>query len=189
MDGFTIIDGVVAIVIVVSALLAFSRGLVRELLAIAGWVAAAALAFLFAGTVQPLVRQAPVIGDLIGDSCELSVIGAFAAVFAVGLVVFSIFTPLFSGAVQRSALGGVDQGLGFLFGVARGVLLVAVAFFVYQTVLAAQSIPMVEDSRAAVIFSRLTGRIEAQDPQAALGWITAQYEDLVGICAAPASAG
>src|SRR6476661_8219003 len=102
MSGFTIIDAVVALVIVVSALLAYSRGLVRELLAIAGWVGATILAFVFADQVQPLVRQAPVIGDFIGDSCELSIIGAFAAVFAVALLLFSIFTPLFSGVVQRS---------------------------------------------------------------------------------------
>ena len=187
MDGFTIIDGVVALVIVVSALLAFSRGLVRELLAILGWIGAAILAFIFADQVQPLIRSAPVVGDFVGDSCELSIIGAFAAVFAVALILFSIFTPLFSGVVQRSALGGLDQGFGFLFGVVRGVLLVAVAFFVYQTVLSAQAIPMVEDSRAAAVFARLTTRIEAQDPQAALGWVTRQYEELVGTCAAPAT--
>jgi len=184
MEGFTIIDGVVALVIVLSALLAYSRGLVRETLAIAGWIAATVLAFLFADQIQPLVRQIPVLGDFIGDSCELSIIAAFAAVFAVALVVFSIFTPLFSSVVQRSALGGVDQGLGFLFGVLRGILLVAVAFFVYQTVLSTQSIAMVEDSRAAAVFSRLTGQIEERRPEEALGWITTQYEQLVGDCGA-----
>lgn len=185
MDGFTIIDGVVAIVILVSALLAYSRGFVREALAIAGWVGAAILAFVFADQAQPLVRQIPILGDYIGDSCELSIIASFAVVFAVALIVFAIFTPLFSGVVQRSALGGLDQGLGFLFGVARGVLLIAVAFFVYETALAGQDIPMVEDSRSAAVFANLTERIAAQDPQAALGWVTGQYEELVGACAAP----
>jgi membrane protein required for colicin V production len=189
MQGFTIIDGVVAVVIVVSALLAYSRGFVREALAIAGWIGAAILAFIFADRVQPLIRQIPYLGDFIGESCELSIIASFAAVFAVALILFSIFTPLFAGVVQRSALGGVDQGLGFLFGVFRGILLVAVAFFVYQTVLAAQRIDMVEDSRAAAVFARLTGQIEAQDPEAALGWITAQYEGLVGGCVAPVTDG
>ena len=185
MEGFTIIDGVVAAVIVLSALLAYSRGLVREALAIAGWIGATILAFIFADQVQPLVRQIPVLGDFIGDSCELSIIAAFAAVFAVALVVFSVFTPLFSAIVQRSALGGVDQGLGFLFGVFRGILLVAVAFFVYDTVLTAQSVQMVEDSRSAAVFSRFTGQLEEQNPEAALGWITTQYEQLVGDCGQP----
>ncbi len=81
----------------------------------------------------------------------------------------------------------MDQGLGFLFGVLRGILLVAVAFFVYQTVLTAQSIPMVEDSRAVAVFSRMTGQIEDRDPERALGWITQQYEQLVGDCGTAAN--
>ncbi|KQI68762.1 membrane protein required for colicin V production [Loktanella sp. DSM 29012] len=184
MDGFTIIDGIVAATIVISALLAYSRGLVREAMAIAGWIGATILAFLFAGQAEPLVRQIPVLGDFIGDSCELSIIAAFAVVFAVALVVVSIFTPLFSSVIQRSALNGLDQGLGFLFGVARGVLLVTVAFFVYQTVLSAQDIAMVEDSRSARIFTQFGGTLEDRDPEAALGWITSQYAALIGECGA-----
>jgi len=188
MADFTIIDGVVALVIIVSALLAYSRGLVRETLAIAGWVIATIMSFIFADQVQPIIKQIPVVGDFIGDSCELSVIAAFAAVFAVVLVIASIFTPLFSSLIQRSVLGGLDQGLGFLFGVLRGFLLVAVAFFVYSTVLQSQNIPMVEDSRAVAVFSKLTGSIGDRDPEAALGWITTQYEQLVGQCSAPVDA-
>ncbi|NDV00962.1 CvpA family protein [Pseudoroseicyclus tamaricis] len=182
MDGFTLIDGVVAIIIILSALLAYSRGFVREALAIAAWIGAAMLAFIFADEMRPLVEQIPVVGDFIGDSCELAVIAAFFAVFALALIVFSLFTPLFSSLVQRSALGGVDQGLGFLFGVARGILLVAVAFFVYETVLSAQAVPMVEDSRAAAVFSRLTGSIAEQNPENALGWFQLQYAELVVAC-------
>ena len=181
---FTLVDGGVAIIVVLSALLAYSRGFVREVMAIAGWVGATILAFIFADQVQPLIRQIPVVGDFIGDSCELSIIASFAAVFALSLVVVSIFTPLFSSIVQRSALGGIDQGLGFLFGVARGVLLVAIAFFVYQTVLTTQNIDMIDDSRSAVIFNQISGQIADQDPEAALGWITTQYEQLVGTCGA-----
>ena len=182
MEGFTLVDGIVAIVIVLSALLAYSRGFVRELMAIGGWIAAAILAFIFAPQVDPLVKEIPVIGDFIRDSCELSIITAFAAVFAAALVVVSLFTPLFSSIVQRSALGGLDQGLGFLFGVARGILLVAIAFFVYETVITTQDIAMIDDSRSAQVFGRMTASIEEQDPEAALGWITQQYEQLVGVC-------
>jgi len=183
MEGFTIIDGVVALVIVVSALLAYSRGIVRESLAILGWIVAAVLAFIFAPQAQPLVKEIPGLDKLLADSCELSMIGAFAAVFAVTLVVASLFTPLFSSLVQRSALGGIDQGLGFLFGVLRGILLVAVAFFLYETVITSQDIQMIDDSRSHRVFSRFTGSIEERDPEQALGWITRQYEELVGVCA------
>lgn len=182
MEGFTIIDGVVALVIILSALLAYGRGFVREAMAIVGWIAAAVLAFLFAPQVEPLVREIPVVGDFLADSCELSVIGAFALVFAVVLIVLSLFTPLFSSLVQRSVLGGLDQALGFVFGVARGVLLVAVAFFVYETVMTGQQFTIVDESRSAVVFSQFTDQIEDQNPEAALGWITTRYEALVGAC-------
>ena len=185
MDGFTIIDGVVALIIVVSALLAYSRGLVREAMAIAGWIVAAVLGFLFAPQVEPLIQEVPVLGDYIGESCELSIIAAFAAVFAVALIVVSFFTPLFSSLVQRSALGGLDQGAGFFFGVARGILLVAIAFFVYDAVMTGQDFTIVDESRSAKVFSQMSDSIAERDPEQALGWITRQYEGLVGSCGAP----
>jgi membrane protein required for colicin V production len=186
MEGFTIIDGVVGATIILSALLAYARGFVREAMSIAGWVIATILAFIFADVARPLIKQVPYVGDFIGENCEISVIAAFAAVFGVALVVVSLITPIFSSLVQRSALGGLDQGLGFIFGVLRGVLLVAVAFFVYDTILAGQNIEMVENSRSASIFGGITGQVENQNPEAALSWITTQYEQLVGVCSQPA---
>lgn len=185
MEGFTIVDAVVAVVILLSAILAYSRGLVREILAIAGWVAAAVLAFIFAPQAEPLIKQIPVLDKFLGGSCELSVIAAFAAVFAVALIVMSIFTPLFSSAVQRSALGGVDQGLGFLFGVLRGILLVAVAFVAYDRAMSGAGIPVVDNSQSAKVFASLQDRLNQEVPDDAPGWITARYQDLIGRCGAP----
>ncbi|MDO8881922.1 MAG: CvpA family protein [Pseudotabrizicola sp.] len=187
MEGFTLVDGIVAGVIVLSAILAYSRGLVREAMAIAGWIGAAVLAFIFAPAAQPLIKELPVVGDFLGDSCELSIIGAFAAVFAVGLVIAALFTPLFSSFVQRSAIGGIDQALGFLFGVARGVILVAVAFIVYDRAVAANTIPMVDNSRSAKVFASFQANIDESIPADAPGWIVSRYNDLTAACAAPAT--
>lgn len=187
MEGFTLIDGVVALVIVLSAVLAYSRGLVRESLAIAGWAGAAVLAYVFAAKAQPLIKELPVIGKFLMDSCELSIIAAFAAVFAIGLVIAALFSPLLSSLVQRSILGGLDQGLGFLFGVARGVLLVAVAFIVYDRAVAANTIPMVDSSRSAKVFASFQTNIDETIPSDAPGWIVERYETLTSACAAPAT--
>ncbi|MFN3722333.1 MAG: CvpA family protein [Paracoccaceae bacterium] len=187
MEGFTLVDGIVAGVIVLSAILAYSRGLVREAMAIAGWIGAAILAFIFAPAVQPLIKELPVVGDFLGESCELSIIGAFAAVFAVGLVIAALFTPLLSSFVQRSAVGGIDQALGFLFGVARGVILVAVAFIVYDRAVAANTIPMVDNSRSAKVFASFQANIDNSIPADAPGWIVSRYNDLTAVCTAPAT--
>jgi len=182
MEGFTVVDGVVAAVIVISAILAYSRGFVREALSIAGWIAAAIAAFLFAPTVQPLMSELPVLGDFLAESCELGMIAAFAAVFALALVLVSIFTPLFAGAVQRSALGGFDQIMGFLFGVARGVLIVLVAFLVYDRIMVTESIAVIDESRTASIYARVEANLTQNLPDDAPGWIVARYEELVGGC-------
>jgi membrane protein required for colicin V production len=184
MEGFTIVDGIVALVIVLSAVLAYSRGFVRELMSIAGWVAAAILGFLFAESVQPLVLEIPYVGEFLQGSCELTTIAAFGAVFVVALIVASIFTPLFSSAIQNSAVGGVDQGLGFIFGVARGVLLVAVAFIVYDRVVVGDAVAAVDNSRTAAIFARAQDDLDAQIPEDAPGWIASRYEELVSSCTA-----
>jgi membrane protein required for colicin V production len=183
---FTVVDGVVAVLIILSAILAYSRGLVRELMAILGWIGAAILAFIFAPQAQPLVKELPVVGDFLRDSCELSIIAAFAGVFAIGLVLAALFTPLLSSAVQRSSLGGVDQALGFLFGVARGVLLVLIAFVVFDRAVAANTVPMVDNSRTAKVVASIQGRIDAAIPSDAPGWILTRYNDLTKVCAAPA---
>ncbi|PKP84294.1 MAG: colicin V production CvpA [Alphaproteobacteria bacterium HGW-Alphaproteobacteria-2] len=182
MEGFTIVDAVVAGVLLVSGILAYSRGLVRETLSIAGWVGAAIVAFLFAAQAEPLVREIPVLGEFLADSCELSVVAAFAVVFALALVVISLVTPFFSGLVQRSALGGIDQGLGFLFGVLRGALLVAVGFLVYDRVVVGDTVPMVDNSRSAAIFASVKETIAEQVPDTIPQWIVTRYEELVAAC-------
>ena len=182
MEGFTIVDGIVALVVLLSAFLAYGRGLVRETLAILGWVAAAILAYIFAPQVEPLVKEIPVVNEFLAGNCALAMVAAFFMVFAVALIVVSIFTPLFSSMVQRSALGGVDQALGFIFGVARGLLLVAIAFFVYDTVITGQEYTIVDESRSAEVFGQVSERIQQESPEDALQWITEKYEGLVGQC-------
>lgn len=188
MDGFTLIDGIVAAIIILSAILAYSRGFVRESLAILGWIGAAVLAFVFAGAMRPLIAQIPYVDKIIADNCELGMIAGFAVVFALALVVFSILTPLFSSVVQRSALGGVDQGMGFLFGVARGVLLVVIAFIVYDRVMTTQRVEMVDQSRSAQVFRSMSGQLNDQIPQDAPGWLAARFEQLVRDCDATGAA-
>jgi len=103
-----------------------------------------------------------------------------------GLLLFSIFTPLFSGAVQRSFLGGLDQGLGFLFGVARGILLIVVALMAYEFINPSAPHPMVADSRTTAIFGSLTAQVEDQVPSDVPGWLQSRYDSFISACEAPA---
>jgi len=85
--------------------------------------------------------------------------------------------------VANSALGPMDQGLGFLFGVARGVVLIAVALIVYDIAIGGGTgFPQVEESQSKVLLADFKATLEAQIPTDAPGWIAAQYEKLTGAC-------
>ena len=177
---FTIFDGIVAAVIVLSSILAYSRGFVREALAITGWVVAAIGAYIFAPKARPLVSEIPVIGDIL-DNCATATIGAFAGVFAIFLILFALFAPLFSAMIQRSALNALDQGLGFFFGALRGILLVAVALIVYDFVAGSEAYAFIDDSQSAQMFASVKSRIAGDfaDQDTALQWMTERFESLM----------
>ncbi|CAH2601554.1 Colicin V production protein [Rhodovastum atsumiense] len=115
------VDIVVLAVIAVSAMLAFLRGFVREVLGIGAWVAAAAAALWGAPDFEPRVRAWMGNGDL---SAPI----AYVAVFVVSLILLSVVAGLIGGVVRGSALGGVDRSLGVVFGIVRGAALVVVAY-------------------------------------------------------------
>jgi membrane protein required for colicin V production len=172
MEGFTVVDGIVLVVIVLSAILAYARGLVRESLSIAGWISAAVAGFAFAPMAEPLMR-------------ETGILAGFTAVFVVALILVSLITPFLAGAVQNSALGPIDQGLGFLFGIVRGVLLVVIGLVVYNTVFGgAGGVEQIDRSHSAALFSDLERRIAAMLPEDTPQWIAGQYDRLTQSCQA-----
>lgn len=115
-----ILDIILIVVMLISAFLAMIRGFVREVLSIAAWVAAAAAAALLYPTLVPHVK--PYIEN------ELAATGVtVAAIFLVALIVVSYITMRISDFVLDSRIGALDRTLGFVYGAARGLLLLVVA--------------------------------------------------------------
>ncbi len=117
----TWVDLAVLAVLAVSALLAFLRGLVREVLGLAAWVGA-----IFAG-VWALPRVRPRFQDWLGVSPWIDPI-AFGAVFIVSLIVLMLISRWISALVRASPIGGLDRTLGLVFGLARGAALCILAY-------------------------------------------------------------
>lgn len=117
------VDLVVLAVLALSAVAGLVRGLVREVLGLAAWAAALALASPWG--FMPSV--APTMEARIADR-NLADLAAFLAVFVPALITFWIVARLISNRVQRSAVGGLDRTLGLVFGLARGALLIAIAY-------------------------------------------------------------
>ena len=118
------LDGILLVVMLISAVLAMIRGFVREVLSIASWVIAAIAALTLYGYVQPFAKQ-----YISNDMVALAASGA--AVFLVTLVIVSYITMRISDFVLDSRIGALDRSLGFVFGAARGLLLMVVAMLFF----------------------------------------------------------
>ncbi len=119
------VDGVVLAVLALSAILAFFRGLVREVLGIGAWVGAAIVAFLAWPQVRPWVGG-HVEPDWLADGV------AAGGVFLVVLLLLKVVIAWIAAKVERSVLGGVDRALGLVFGLARGAFLVILAYILAE---------------------------------------------------------
>ncbi len=186
MEDYTIIDGIVVAILLISGFLAFARGIVREVLSIAGWAGAAVIAFMFAPKGKDLVYEIPVISGFVDDSCNIALIVSFAVIFVLALIVISLFTPLLASIVSGSALGLIDKGLGFLFGLARGVLLVIVGLFVYDMLMPdGEGIDLIDESKTVVVLADSQTRLAAEvEGSAVPEWFIARFEELTGTCSA-----
>lgn len=117
-----LVDIGVLILILVSGGLAFFRGFVHEVLAVAGWVGA-----IFA-TWYGYSALSPYLVDIVGGNPTTANIAAGVILFVITLAVLSLVTRAVSRRVQESALNAVDRSLGFLFGVARGAIIVCLGW-------------------------------------------------------------
>jgi membrane protein required for colicin V production len=147
----TILDLVVIGVILISALLAAVRGLTREVLAIASWVAAAAVAWIFHPQLLPVAKQ-----YIPNDTIAL--IAAIAALFLGTLIVVSLVTARVSDFVLDSRIGALDRTLGFVFGAGRGLLLAVIGYLFFAALMGDKNLPVwARDARAKPMLEE-TGR-------------------------------
>ncbi|UKJ72750.1 CvpA family protein [Azospirillum brasilense] len=126
MDTFPInpADLAVIVVLLLSALLAFTRGMVAEVLSVAAWVGAALI------TLNALPHVLPIAQTYI--HVEMAAYAASAvALFVVSLVVLTILGRVVSRGVQNSGLSALDRSLGFVFGLLKGAILASVAYLFF----------------------------------------------------------
>ena len=119
----TLLDAILIVVMLMSAILAMIRGFSREVLSIVSWIVAAASAFFFYKPVAPLVAS---LSEQLDPQSLVTEGLAAAAIFLVTLVVVSWLTMKVADFIIDSRIGPLDRTLGFMFGALRGALLVIV---------------------------------------------------------------
>ena len=114
-------DVAVIAIVVVSALFAFVRGLVKEALSILVWVGAAAIAYYAFPYVLPL-------GLGLTTEVWLAQTGTAIVTFLVALIVLAMLSSLISNGVRGTALGPIDRLLGLFYGLARGAVIACLLY-------------------------------------------------------------
>lgn len=112
------VDWCVLFVVLVSIAVGVFRGLVRELLGLAGWVLAVVLAWQFSDTVAGYLESSVPVPSL-------RLLLAAALLFAGGLFIGAVAAWLVSRVIQGTVLATPDRALGAGFGAVRGVLFAA----------------------------------------------------------------
>lgn len=121
----TLLDIILLVVMLVSALLAMVRGFMREVLSIAAWLTAA-LTTVWAYPRYIGVAKQYFNNDLVATAALVG------GVFLGTLIIVSLVTIKISDMVLDSRVGALDRTLGFLFGLGRGLIIVVVAFLFFS---------------------------------------------------------
>jgi membrane protein required for colicin V production len=118
--GFTWFDFAALVVLGLSGVMAFARGLIREVFSIIAFIGAGIAAVFFAGMMRPFVESfTPLSGPL------ASVFGGFLIFLVVFIVITVITSTVAKTAHQSTEIGSFDRAAGLAFGILRGVLVVA----------------------------------------------------------------
>ncbi|MGE3364086.1 MAG: CvpA family protein [Rhizobiaceae bacterium] len=154
----TLLDGIVAGFTLVSAMLAMVRGFSREVLSIASWIAAAVCAYLFYKPVLPYVQ--PYI-----DNPQIAMAAAAGVVFLIALIVVTVITMKIADFIIDSRVGALDRALGFLYGAARGILVLAVALLFYNWLAGANPPAWISGAKSKPLLDTVGGWIESFIPE------------------------
>ena len=123
---FQLLDLILAGIMLISGLLALMRGFTREVLSLIAWGAAAVAAY-FA------IHSKEAVG-LASQYLQPEIVAKVAvggSAFLIVLIVVSLISVKLSDVVVDSAAGAFDRTLGFFYGLARGLVLVVIAYLFY----------------------------------------------------------
>lgn len=121
MHGLNNLDVIILIVIGISALIALSRGLVKEVLSIVGWVLATMSIIYLLPVLMPFAKAHISSGILAGVVTALVILILF-------FIAWILLTDKLIGKIRTSKLNGLDRMLGLFFGIVRACLLVVLFY-------------------------------------------------------------
>ena len=119
-------DYFILTVLIVSSIYGFYRGLIKEILSLTGLVLSFYLASNFDNSLANLVP--------IENKSDFLIISAFILIFVSTLILTSLLIKIISKVLKFAGLSILNRFFGFIFGMARGLVVVLVILYLNQLI-------------------------------------------------------
>jgi membrane protein required for colicin V production len=140
----TLLDILLLVVMLISGLLAMIRGFMREILSIAAWAIAALV------TLYTFAKALPIAQGYFSSNTVATGV-TIGSIFLITLLIVSIITVRISDMILDSRVGALDRTLGFLFGLARGLLVVVVAYVFFNWLVPVRQPEWISNAKSVVV--------------------------------------
>ena len=162
MEQLNNLDVIFLIIVGISALVGIARGMTKELLSIIGWVLAAAALFYLVPLVNPFM-QTYVSSELLAS------IVSGMLILLIFCIIWILTVDKLASLIRSSKLSALDRLFGFVFGTARGILLVVLVALLISTL-------MPEDSKKgvfekSVLFEQANACVEPLKEMIPQSWV------------------
>ncbi len=154
---FNFLDYVLIAIVVISVLLSFSRGFIKEIISLCIWIAGVILALKFAPLLELRIQAITNWGLM---SYLLGFIVIFLAVWLVGLFIHLAIRSV----VSRTGVSFADRVIGGCFGIVRGLLAVSV-LLMFIGMSPYNNVPTVHGSRIVPDFNRAVAILDNYVPE------------------------
>ena len=180
---YTYFDFLTLFIVAISLIIAYLRGVTHEIFAILNWIFSGFFAFSFAPQVSPVLKNIPIIEDIIFNNCELEILISIGLCFIIFLIIISMITPIISKMIQNSSLRSLDSSLGILFGIIRGVFIVCLILLIHNSLLDKNDyLDLVTSSKTSIIFSDTLTTLEKITPEDLKIWLQNRYSQMTSLC-------
>ena len=122
------VDIVVLSVLVVSGILAFRRGFVREIFALGTWIAATVIAASYYPDLKPWVVKQGIKDNLTSEAA------AAILLFCGTLIILIPLGTFIADLIKGPTLTALNRSLGLVFGLVRGLLVLCLVFLCFMLI-------------------------------------------------------
>lgn len=166
------LDVIILIIILISALIALNRGLVKEVLSIVGWVLGLWVVAISISYIKPIAEKFVESSTMAGALSAVCVLVAF--------FIFWIFvSSSIVGKIRSSKLSGMDRFMGLSFGILRAFLLIALLYILISWIMPKDEQPeLFKESKLFQISGKFAAPIEKLIPAETLKHINAKTKEI-----------